>query len=70
MQLDLYSEYPLTAEAKERFRRDGFVRLKHVFSAEELAHYAPEIERLTLAKQARPLEERNTYGKDPQRHKG
>lgn len=63
MSFDLDRSYPVTAEQIAAFRRDGFIRLKHVFSAEELEHYAPEIERLTLAKEARPLEERSTYGK-------
>jgi len=47
------------------FRRDGFVRLKAVLTAEEIARYGEAITRLTLAlaKQQRPLEERSTYGK-------
>lgn len=60
---DLDQRFPLGARQIESFRRDGFVRLKEVFSADDLARYAPEIERLTLAKQARPLAERSTYGK-------
>lgn len=63
MPFDLDSEYPLAAAARDDFRRDGFVRLKGVFDAEELARYAPEIERLTVRKQAQPLEDRSTYGK-------
>jgi hypothetical protein len=55
--------YALDTGTIETFRANGFVRLKGVFSADELGRYAPEIERLTLAKQARPLEERSTYGK-------
>jgi ectoine hydroxylase-related dioxygenase (phytanoyl-CoA dioxygenase family) len=61
--IDLDRPHALDAGTIEAFRANGFVRLKEVFSAEELARYAPEIERLTLAKQARPLEERSTYGK-------
>jgi ectoine hydroxylase-related dioxygenase (phytanoyl-CoA dioxygenase family) len=61
--LDLDRHYPVSTELVAAFRRDGFVRLKQVFSAEEIGVYAPEIERLTLAKQARPLKERSTYGK-------
>lgn len=63
MTADLDRPYPLSDEQVGAFRENGFVRLKPVFSAEELARYAPEIERLTLAREARPLEERTTYGK-------
>ena len=63
MSVDLDQPHPLEPRQIESFRRDGFVRLKGVFSAEELARYAPEIERLTLARQSRPLAERSTYGK-------
>ena len=65
MPFDLDADYPLPPDARAAFRRDGFVRLKGVFGAEELNHYAPEITRLTLAfaKQQRPLAERSTYGK-------
>jgi ectoine hydroxylase-related dioxygenase (phytanoyl-CoA dioxygenase family) len=62
MTADLDRPYALSDEQVGAFRTNGFVRLKNVFSANELARYAPEIERLTLAKQARPLEERSTYG--------
>jgi hypothetical protein len=55
--------YALDAGTIEAFRVNGFVRLKGVFSAEEVGRYAPEIERLTLAKRGAPLEERSTYGK-------
>lgn len=57
--------YALDAQAIDFFRENGFVRLKQVFSAEELDHYGPEITRLTLAqsKETRPFEERSTYGK-------
>ena len=61
--IDLDRPYALDAGTIETFRANGFVRLKEVFSTEELGRYAPEIERLTLAKEARPLEERSTYGK-------
>jgi ectoine hydroxylase-related dioxygenase (phytanoyl-CoA dioxygenase family) len=63
--IDLDRLYALDAGAIDFFRDNGFVRLKHVFSAEELQYYAAEITRLTLAlnKQDRPLAERSTYGK-------
>ena len=63
MTADLDRPYPLSDEQVGSFRDNGFVRLKQVFGAEELACYGPEIERLTMAKQARPIEERSTYGK-------
>jgi ectoine hydroxylase-related dioxygenase (phytanoyl-CoA dioxygenase family) len=63
MTADLDRPYALSDEQVATFREKGLVRLKQVFSTEELGHYAPEIERLTLAKQARPMEERSTYGK-------
>lgn len=61
--IDLDRPYALDARAVGFFRENGFVRLNGMFSSEELARYAPEIARLTLAKQVRPLEERSTYGK-------
>ena len=65
MSFDLDRPYPITDDQIDAFRRDGFVRLKQVFSAEELEHYGAEITRLTMAlnKQTRPIEERSTYGK-------
>jgi hypothetical protein len=61
--VDLDRPYALDAGTIEAFRANGFVRLKQVFSAGELALHVPEIERLTLAKQARPMDERSTYGR-------
>ncbi len=63
--IDLDTPYPLSPEQIERFRRDGFIKLKQVLSPETLAHYGREITRLTIAlnTEARPLEERNTYDK-------
>jgi len=63
MPFDLDDPYALGNDSIDDFRRNGFVRLKQVFAPEELQHYGAEIERLTVAKQARPLEERSTYGK-------
>lgn len=65
MTIDIDRPYPLAPEDIARFRRDGFVRLKHVFSAEELAHFGAEITRLTIAlnTQTLPLAERSTYNK-------
>jgi ectoine hydroxylase-related dioxygenase (phytanoyl-CoA dioxygenase family) len=65
MKFDLDRAYSINPEQIDFFRRNGFVRLKHVFTAQELDHYGAELTRLTLAlnKQTRPLEERSTYGK-------
>jgi ectoine hydroxylase-related dioxygenase (phytanoyl-CoA dioxygenase family) len=55
----------MDAERIAFFRRNGFARLKAVFTAAELQHYGAEITRLTLAlnTQTRPIEGRSTYGK-------
>lgn len=63
MTIDLARHYPLSRQQIVEFRRDGFIKLKGVFSAEELAHYGAEITRVTLAlnTQTLPLEQRSTY---------
>lgn len=65
MPLDIDAPYPISREQIERFRHDGFIRLKDVFDAQALAHYGAEITRLTIAlnTQTTPLEERSTYDK-------
>jgi ectoine hydroxylase-related dioxygenase (phytanoyl-CoA dioxygenase family) len=65
MTFDLDRPYAIDAAQIEAFRRDGFVRLKQVFTAQELEHHGDEITRLTMAlnRQTLPLEERSTYGK-------
>ncbi len=65
MPIDIDSPYPISREQIERFRHDGFIRLKDVFDADTLAHYGAEITRLTIAlnTQSTPLEERSTYDK-------
>jgi ectoine hydroxylase-related dioxygenase (phytanoyl-CoA dioxygenase family) len=65
MPIDLDRPYPILPEQVARFRRDGFIRLKHVFNAAELAYYGSEITRLTIAlnRQSLPMEERTTYDK-------
>ena len=59
------SHYPLTADQIAAFRRDGFVKLKHVLSAEVLAHYGDiitaEVKRLNTMHL--PIEKRDTYNK-------
>ena len=63
--LDIDSPYPLTAGQIEQFRRDGFIKLKHVLSPEVIAHYArvitPEVFRLNTMHL--PIEQRDTYNK-------
>ena len=65
MPIDIDSPYRVGHDQIERFRRDGFIRLKDVFDAGTLARYGAEITRLTIAlnKQTRPMEERTTYDK-------
>lgn len=60
----LNSPFELTEAQIQRFREDGFIKLKDVLDAETLAHYGDEITRLTFElnpKKDLPLEERNTY---------
>jgi ectoine hydroxylase-related dioxygenase (phytanoyl-CoA dioxygenase family) len=61
--VDIGSPYALDARQIEFFRANGFIRLRDVFPAATLAHYGPEITRLTIAlnTETRPLEERGTY---------
>lgn len=63
MTIDLDRPYPLSDAQVAQFRRDGFIKLKDVFNADELRHYGEEITRLTIAlnTQTLPLEERSTY---------
>ncbi|HEX7915186.1 phytanoyl-CoA dioxygenase family protein [Rudaea sp.] len=63
MAIDLDRPHALTERQLADFRRDGFVRLKDVFNADELRHYGEEIARLTIAlnTQTLPLEQRSTY---------
>ena len=62
---DINSEYRISAELVARFREDGYIKLKGVFSKETLDAYGKEITRLVLeqSKDVQPLENRNTYGK-------
>lgn len=61
--IDIDSHYPLSPQQIAQFRRDGFIKLKDVLSADALAHFGKEITRLTidLNTEQRPLEERSTY---------
>ena len=65
MTFDLDRPYPVDDAQIDAFRRNGFVRLKAVFTREELQHYGAAISQLTTAlnRQTLPLEQRSTYGK-------
>jgi ectoine hydroxylase-related dioxygenase (phytanoyl-CoA dioxygenase family) len=61
--MSIETHYLLTPSQVESFRIRGFIKLKDVFNAAELAHYGREITRLTLAlnEESRPLADRTTY---------
>lgn len=63
MAIDIDRPYALSERQIADFRRDGFIRLKDVFNADELRYYGAEITRLTIAlnTQTLPLEQRSTY---------
>lgn len=62
---ELASDYLLTPDRIEAFRRDGHVLLTAVASPEEVAAYRPAIldARDRYGAEPTPLEERDTYGK-------
>jgi ectoine hydroxylase-related dioxygenase (phytanoyl-CoA dioxygenase family) len=57
--------FPLTPEQIEFYNENGYIKLKHVLSADILKHYRCVIsERVAeLSADAAPLEQRTTYGK-------
>jgi len=62
----LDSPYALSADCIDRFRRDGFIKLKEVFDAQTLAHYGAAVTAQTLEHNPLkdvPMEERSTYDK-------
>jgi ectoine hydroxylase-related dioxygenase (phytanoyl-CoA dioxygenase family) len=62
---DLSSDYPLTPEQIDAYRRDGHIKLEHLASREEIEAYRPHLAE-TLRRyciENRPFEERDTYGK-------
>ncbi len=63
--IDLDRPYSLPEDSVETYRKNGFVKLSNVLSAETLAYYGAEITRLTLElnTQHLPIEERTTYDK-------
>ncbi len=55
----------LDREYRDRYERDGFVKVKNVFTADVLGHYREHISSEVLARKAAtaPLSERDTYHK-------
>jgi ectoine hydroxylase-related dioxygenase (phytanoyl-CoA dioxygenase family) len=62
---DLDATFSLTQEQRAAYARDGYIKLKHVFSPELLAHCRAVISAKVaeLAANTPPLHERTTYGK-------
>lgn len=62
---DLDAIYPLTPQQIERFRQQGFIKLKNVLSPQALAFYGKEItdQVFRLNNQTKPMSERTTYEK-------
>jgi len=63
---EIDSPYTLSEQQIERFRADGFIKLKGVFSAEALEAYGQAITELTLANDPNkgvPMDQRDTYSK-------
>jgi ectoine hydroxylase-related dioxygenase (phytanoyl-CoA dioxygenase family) len=63
VQHDLDETYPISPEQIQQYQENGYIKLKHVLSAETLAHYGREITRKVkeLNSQHLPLEERDLY---------
>lgn len=63
--LDIDTHYPLAADQIARFREDGYIKLKHVLSADVIVHYGPIItsEVYRLNTMHLPLDQRDTYNK-------
>ena len=63
--LDIDSPFTITPAHVAQFRRDGFIKLKHVLAPEVLAHYGRiitnEVQRLNTLHL--PMEQRSTYQK-------
>ena len=63
--VDIDAPYALTDAQIAQFRRDGYIKLKDVFTLDELERYRHEITRLVkeLNTQHLPMEQRGTYQK-------
>ena len=62
---NINTPYQLNEAQVAQFRRDGYIKLKDVFTEAELEHYRHEITRMVkeLNQDDTPLEQRGTYGK-------
>ena len=62
---NINTPYQLNEAQIAQFRRDGYIKLKDVFTESELEHYRHEITRMVkeLNQDDTPLEQRGTYGK-------
>jgi len=63
---EIAKPYPLTPEQVTRFREDGFIQLKGVFSRAVLDYFGREITRVTMEinpRRGMPMEKRSTYDK-------
>ncbi|MCS7061947.1 MAG: phytanoyl-CoA dioxygenase family protein [Anaerolineae bacterium] len=62
---DINTPFPISLQEREAFWRDGFIKLKHVLSAEAIRYYGPEISRkvLELNTMHLPMSERTIYQK-------
>lgn len=65
VQAQLGLPYPLTNEQIAQYQRDGYIKLKDVFSSEVLAFYGAQIANAVeeRSRDYQPLAERSTYGK-------
>jgi len=64
--IDLDTPYTVSDEKIQRFREDGFIKLKDVLDGDLIARYEPAVTRAVMelaAANQKPLEERDTYGK-------
>lgn len=61
----LAEAFPITAEQVDRYRRDGYIKLKDVLDGDVLRHWAQVIGGIVARRAADlpPLERRGTYGK-------
>jgi len=62
---ELNTHYALDQSAIDFYQKNRYIKLKQVFSKEVLDHYGGFIDRAVdrLNKNARPMEQRDTYGK-------
>src|SRR5665213_3480016 len=63
IQADLTETYPISPEQMQQYRTNGYIKLKHVLSAETIAYYGREITGRVkeLSSEHLPLEERDLY---------